>query len=180
MAGILFALLFSWNLLSAPRTGCEGKIIPRFEDYASADTFEGKAHPPVLATPLDRKYKTRIRDAAADGPSFSGYFAIASWGCGTECLQFVIVDLKSGTVYDPPFLGVGFHYRLGDLDTTPGWQCYIEYLTYRRDSRLLVVEGCLIRGKQQCGRTSLVMEGGKLRQVSFDPDRLQDGTVAPF
>jgi hypothetical protein len=180
MAGILFVLLLSWNLLSAPRTGCEGKKIPRFEDYPSVDTFEGKAHPPVLATPLDHNYKTRIRDTAAEGADFSGHFAIASWGCGTGCLEFVIVDLKSGTVYDPPFLGVGFHYARGDFDATPGWQCSTDSLTYRRDSKLLVVEGCLIAGKQQCGRTSLVMEGGKLRQVSFDPDRLQDGTVAPF
>src|SRR6266849_3901739 len=144
MAGILFALLFSWNLLSAPPTGCERKKIPRFEDYASADTFEGKPHPPVFATPLDRNYKTRIRNAAAAGANFSGHFAIASWGCGTGCLEFVIVDLKSGTVYDPSFLGVGFHYRPGDFDPTPGWQCYTGFLTYRRDSRLLVVEGCLL------------------------------------
>jgi hypothetical protein len=177
MAGILFALLLSWNLLSAPRTGCEGKKIPKFEDYPSVDTFEGKAHPPVLATALDRNYKTRIRDTAAEGADFSGHFAIASWGCGTGCLQFVIVDLKSGKVYDPPFLGVGFHYRPGDYDPTPGWQCYTEYLMYRRNSKLLIVEGCLIRGKQQCGRTSLVMEGGQLKQVSFDQTGLKTGQL---
>jgi hypothetical protein len=32
MSGILFALLFSWNLLAATPAGCEGKKLPRFED----------------------------------------------------------------------------------------------------------------------------------------------------
>jgi hypothetical protein len=111
MVGILFTLFFSWNLLGAPTTGCEGKKILRFEAYASADTFVGQTHPPVLATPLDRKYKTMIRSTAADGPDFAGHFAIASWGCGTGCLEFVIIDLKTGRVYDPPFWRFGFHYN---------------------------------------------------------------------
>jgi hypothetical protein len=179
MVGILFALLFSWNLLGAAQAGCEGKKMPRFEDYPSAATYDGKAHPPVLATRLDRKYQTTIRNAAAGGANFSGHFAIASWGCGTGCQEFVIVDLKTGAVYDPSFVGVGSHYGPECCDPTPGWQCYSHMLTYRRDSRLLVVEGCLLRGKQ-CGRTYFVMEGGQLKQVAYDPDRLQDGTVAPF
>jgi hypothetical protein len=179
MAGVLFVLLVSWNLLGVPPTGCEGKNLPRLEDYAWAESLAGKAHSPILATPLDRKYKTMIRDAAAAGANFAGHFAIASWGCGTGCLEFVIADLKTGTVYDPPFLGVGFHYRRADFGPTPGWQCYADYLTYRLDSRLLVVEGCLIRG-ERCGRIAFVMEGGGLRQVSSDPDRLQDGSIAPF
>ena len=120
-----------------------------------------------------------IRDAAAGGANFSGHFTIASWGCGTGCLEFVIIDLRTGMVYDPSFLGVGFHYQSADFGPTPGWQCHTDSLTYRLDSRLLVVEGCILRGKQ-CGRTSLIMEGGGQRQISFHPDRLQDGTVAPF
>ena len=54
-----------------------------------------------------------------------------------------------------------------------------DLVTYRVDSRLLIVEGCLLQGKQ-CGRTYFAEEGGRLRQVAFDPDLLADGKIAPF
>jgi hypothetical protein len=178
MTGILFALLFSWNLLNAPATGCEDKKLPRFEDYASAESFGGKTHLPVLATPLDRKYKTTIREAAAAGADFAGHFAIASWGCGTGCLEFVIVDLKTGTVYDPSFSGVGFHYQSADFGPTPEWQCYADFLTYRRNSRLLIVEGCFLRGSR-CGRTFFVMEGGGLHKFPLIQTGFRTGVSLP-
>ena len=40
MSGILFALLFSWNLLAATPAGCGGKKLPRFEDYPAAAAHE--------------------------------------------------------------------------------------------------------------------------------------------
>ncbi len=178
MAVIPFVLFsFSLGVLGRPAPNtCDGKKLPRFEEYPAATTYEGRAHVPILATRLDRKHRTAIRNAAAKGVNFSGHFGIAMWGCGTGCEEFVIVDLKTGTVYDPPFDEIDYHY--GPKDYHPGWQCYSDMLTYRRDSSLLIVEGCL-RGKQ-CGRTYLVMEDGRLRQVAYDPDRLPDGTVAPF
>ena len=161
MAVVLFVLLsFSLGVLGrAAPNACDGKKLPRFEEYPAATTYKGRAHLPILATPLDHKYRTTIRIAAAKGVNFSGHFAIVTWGCGTGCKGFVIVDLKTGTVYDPPFDEIGFHY--GPREYDPGWQCYSDLLTYRRDS-------------------SLLMEHGRLRQVAFDPDRLRDGTVAPF
>ena len=44
MSGILFALLFSWNLLAATPAGCEGKKLSRFEDYPAAAAHERHAH----------------------------------------------------------------------------------------------------------------------------------------
>jgi len=174
MVAILFALFFSWNSFGVPQAAdCGAKKLPRFEEHETADIYNGRAHPPVLATALDRKYKTTIRNAATVGTNFSGHFAIASWGCGTGCQEFVIVDLKTGTVYDPSFVGVVFHYGPKSFNPTPGWQCYPDLLMFRRDSSLLVVEGCLLRG-EQCGRTYLLMEPGRLRQVAYDPDQIQD------
>ena len=175
-AAILLVLLSaSLGLLGQTPDACEDRKFPKFEDYA-ASAYNGKPHLSILATPLDHKYRTTIRDAAAKGVNFAGHYAVARWGCGTGCHEFVIVDLKTGVVYDPSFDEVDFHY--GATDGSPRWQCYSDLITYRPDSSLLVVEGCL-HGKQ-CGRTYLVMESGRLKQVAYDPDRLRDGKVAPF
>jgi len=135
-------------------------------------------HAPILATALDRKYRTVIREAAAVGANFSGHFAIATWGCGTGCEDFVMIDVKTGAIFDPKAYEVGSHYPQ-QQDYEPGWVCHSNLINYRRDSRLLVVEGCILEGKQ-CGRTYFAEENGQLRQVAFDPDLLRDGTVAPF
>jgi hypothetical protein len=173
---VLFCFL---NPQSATRSApCDSKKLPTFEDYPTSAVYEGKAHSPVLATPLDRKYRTTITEAIAAGANFAGHFAIAAWGCGMGCKEFVVVDVKTGIVHDPRFDEIGYHYP-STPDYDPGWQCYSDLLTYRRDSRLLVVEGCLLRGKQ-CGRTYLLEDSGKLRQVALDPDLLQNGKIAPY
>jgi hypothetical protein len=154
---------------------CTQKKLLEFKNYP-ATAYNRKSHVPVLVTPFDHKYRTIIRDSIKSGANFAGHYALARWGCGMGCLQFVIVDLKTGIVFDPPFDEVDFHY--GPKDYDPGWWCYSDLITYQQDSRLLVVEGCL-HGKQ-CGRTYFVMESGQLRQVAYDPDRLPNGKVAPF
>lgn len=170
MAAIVLALVFTLNLLAqAVPNACDGKKLPRFEQYPAAP-YDGKPHFPVLATPLDRKYRTTIRKAAAAGANFAGHFAIAHWGCGTGCQEFVIIDLESGAVHHPPFIGVGLDLAPNDFQPPSAWQCYSGLTTYRRDSRLLVVEGCLIPS-MQCGRTYFTMEAGRLKQVAFDPDQ---------
>lgn len=70
------------------------------------------------------------------------------------------------------------HYSLG-LGYEPSWWCHSDLITFRPDSRLLIIEGCLLGGKQ-CGRTYFVEESGRLRLVAFDPDLLRNGKVAPF
>ena len=175
--GILF-LLFSSSLVLLGQVApndCAQKKLLGFKDYP-VTAYHGKPHTPILATPLDRKYETAIRDATKSGVNFAGHYTLARWGCGTGCHEFVIADLITGVVYDPSFDEVDFHN--GPMDYDPGWQCYSDVITYQRDSSLLVVEGCL-RGKQ-CGRTYFVMEFGHLRQVAYNPDRLRNGKIAPF
>jgi hypothetical protein len=172
---LLTLLSASLGLLGQTPDACEGKKLPEFKDYA-ASVYYGKAHAPILVTSLDRSYRTRIRAAAAKGPNFAGHYALARWGCGSGCHEFVIIDLKTGAVYDLSFDRVEFHY--GSTDDNPGWQCFSDLVMHRPDSSLLVVEGCL--WAKQCGRTYFVMESGRLRQVAYDPDRLRDSAVAPF
>ena len=89
-----------------------------------------------------------------------------------------MIDVKTGAIFDPKAYEVGSHYPQ-QHDYDPGWQCYSDLISYRRDSKLLIVEGCLLEGKQ-CGRTYFAEESGRSRQVAFDPDLLRDGKIAPF
>jgi hypothetical protein len=160
MAAILLTLVFVFNLFSqAVPNACSGKHLPTFDQYRVAATYNGKPRAPILATALDRKYRTVIREAADAGTNFSGHFAIATWGCGTGCQDFVMIDLKTGAIFDPKAYEVWSHYPQ-QQDYDPGWQCYSDLINYRRDSKLLIVEGCLLEGKQ-CGRTYFVEESGR-------------------
>lgn len=110
--------------------------IPSFAQFP-ADPFTGKPVPAVLATPGQRQFRTRIRERAAQGPNFAGHFTIADWGCGTSCKSGVLVDARTGKVYDVPFgiLGYGQALKYADGSETGG-------LDYRLDSRLLIARGC--------------------------------------
>src|SRR5438067_887624 len=75
-----------------------------FSDYPIARTFRGKAsHINFRSCSVARMYRTKLNDAVSLGPNFAGHYGINSWGCGTECIQIRIVDLKNGDVYMPGF-----------------------------------------------------------------------------
>jgi hypothetical protein len=167
------ALLFTLSPLSLEP--CNEKRQPKFENYSTTERFQGKVHPAILATPLDRKFRTVIREGVAEGVNFAGHYILVDWGCGTGCNQFVIVNAKTGTVYDPPFHWVDFHTPPKESDVN--WWCYPQRMNYHKESRLLVIEGCL--AGEQCGRTYFVIEN-RLKQLHYDPDLLSNGSIAPY
>ena len=106
---------------------------PRFEDYPAA-RFTGRPAPAAISGRRARRYRTMIRTQAAEGPNFAGRYTVATWGCGTGCLQFAVVDARTGRVY--------FHPQA----ETVGAVSYQdeERLQFRPDSRLFVVSGQLL------------------------------------
>jgi len=44
-----------------------------------------------------------LRDTARRGVKFAGHYALSYWGCGSECAQIGIVDLRTGRSYVSPF-----------------------------------------------------------------------------
>jgi hypothetical protein len=107
---------------------------PRFEDYPAAARFTGRPAPAVVSSGRARLYRTTIREQAREGPNFAGHYTVATWGCGTGCLQFAVVDARTGSVY--------FHPR---AETVAGVSYQDEErLQFRPDSRLFVVSGQLL------------------------------------
>jgi hypothetical protein len=115
---------------------------PTFADLPAPQTFSGKAAPPQVTEGKAHTYRTRLREGAANGPNFADHYTVVIWGCGTDCVEFAIIDAKSGAVFFPAFLPVESVFERdaeGKTTITP------RKVEFRRDSRLLVVTGT-IRG----------------------------------
>ena len=114
----------------------------RFEDFPAL-TGPPVRNAPLILTPRDRQYQTRLRAAAADRPNFAGHYVLTTWGCGTECLYGAAVNLRTGRVTFLPFATCCFSEA---PDGNKGM------VAFRRDSALLVLLG--MRGERGDGMGS--------------------------
>ena len=103
------ALLFVLSISSRAQS-------PKFADYPVDQVFSGTPAAPKLITPLERRYRSRIRygvkkgwgvfrdgkESDQPGPNFAGDFIVIQWGCGAPCLMMAMVDARSGEVFYPP------------------------------------------------------------------------------
>src|SRR5262249_53275288 len=81
--------------------------------YPAAAPFKGKPAPVNLASHKDaRTFRTRLREAAAEGPNFAGHMIVATWGCGTSCQTVALIDARNGRVYFGPTAAAGVKHRL--------------------------------------------------------------------
>ena len=84
----------------------------------------------------EASFNHRIRRAARGGANFAGRYAIVGWSCGFICVSLAVVDVRTGSIYDLPFSGVG--------DGPCPDRFYGDerkLVEFRRDSRLLIVRG---------------------------------------
>ncbi len=95
--------------------------LPRFAEYPVSERFtSAPVMPDFSIAPAAKKFMGQIRSGSRNGPNFAGRYTIVDWGCGSECQSFVIVDAKTGAIFQP--------------DVTAAWG-----LLYKRDSNLLIV-----------------------------------------
>ena len=130
-----------------PEEVSSGKVAPTFKDFPISEKFEGAPAPVNFSSnPKAAEFKTALTLGAKGGPNFAGYFTVVSWGCGTECQIFAIVDAKTGNVYFPDFgseLGQEFHIDSNLLVVNPpsviqgtykgaypGWETYSAYYVW--------------------------------------------------
>jgi hypothetical protein len=128
---------------------------PEFAQYPAhmAPATTGLAKALHFSTDQGRRYRTAIRQAAQQGPNFAGHHRLATWGCGTDCRGFAIVNLKTGQVYTHPHIqlvaGV-----MGNGD---------ERLAFRADSRLLVISGALDDDPARTAQFFYLWQGRRLQ-----------------
>ena len=56
--------------------------------------------------------RTRLLAHNHQSPTFAGYYCFVSWGCGTECQQTALIDVRDGKVYFGPVTSLGSRYQL--------------------------------------------------------------------
>jgi hypothetical protein len=158
----LVLMALAATLAVAQQSG--GDQTPSFSAFKVPE-YKKKPAPAKILTRFDRQFRAAIREGARKGPNFAGHFTIVSWGCGTGCNSFVIVDAASGQIYwTAPFSTIGMPYE--------GAKSGREYggLDYKADSRLLVADGCPEDDNDKCGTHYYEWRNGSFRSIQFKPD----------
>lgn len=98
-----------------------------FEDYP-ADFYSGElAYPDFSTNPEAKRFITRIKNECANGINFAGHYTLVTWGCGSPCQSGVIVDRKTGKIYNGFSTSLGSEFKkdskmiirnVGAIDTT--------------------------------------------------------------
>lgn len=135
------------------------KSAPRFETYA-AEAWHGRIATPVITGKSAKLFRTQLRDQAKFGPDFAGHYKIAQWGCGAGCVDWAVIDSRTGKV-----------------TFTKTWEAYDrtqslgEVLVYHRDSRLLIIEGGPAENPndRNTGLTYLLWNGKAFKKLAFYP-----------
>ncbi|MCH5598634.1 hypothetical protein [Niabella ginsengisoli] len=92
----------------------------KFEPYIGFDDFEINAIDHKKYADLDLKsnkgasnFRTRLREGfSADTANFAGHYSFVYWGCGSPCQSSLLIDRKTGKVYDSPSASVGYDFRV--------------------------------------------------------------------
>jgi len=111
---------------------------PKFSfDGFKVNVYTGKLSNPDFSTnPGAKRFITRIKSACEKGVNFAGHYTLAIWGCGSGCQSGVVVDRKTGEIYDGYGTSWGSKFKIdsqlivrniGALDTATN---LIEYCAY--------------------------------------------------
>ena len=61
--------------------------------------FEGNPkNPDFTYEPEAEMFRTAINKAVSAGANYAGHYTIATWGCGTDCFGYAVVDLITGEI----------------------------------------------------------------------------------
>lgn len=50
--------------------------------------------------PEAKLFRTTIINQVSEGANFAGHYTVATWGCGTSCTGYAIVDVMTGNIVD--------------------------------------------------------------------------------
>lgn len=92
-------------------------VLVKFEPYITFDDFKVsienvKAKLDLTSHELGRQFRTAIRESYNDSENlFAGHYTFATWGCGVPCQINVIIDRRTGKIYDAPSSSVGSEFK---------------------------------------------------------------------
>lgn len=141
---------------------------PKFTDYPAVVKKISKPAKVKLDSPAARMWRTMIREGAKNGPRFAGHYAIAEWGCGSDCTEFVLIDLVTGKVIYPEGIDpITYNTPLIDADDYETENMHSVFRV-RNDSRLLIVVAAIddeFANRDRIGAFYYVLENNKLKKI---------------
>lgn len=132
-SNVLRCLFVALCFYSAGAANAEGK--PKapldFDSYTVDAVNDLPVKKIVLSTRQAKTFKTAIETDGTKEANFAGYSRIVTWGCGTDCRGFAIVNKKTGVAYTAPNITSVVGIMNNDDDR----------LSFKLNSRLLVLTG---------------------------------------
>jgi hypothetical protein len=166
---LIFIIFSSMSLTSNFVLAGEGDTLPvnvnqviEFEQYPVEIISAPANKKPILTTKLAKQYKTVITNAMQEPVNFAGHYRVVTWGCGTDCRGFAIVDKVSGVTYTLP--GVEFVAGLmGNAEAR---------IQFKTDSRLFIITGS--KNDENEGKFYYLWSGKELKLLATFPMKKQD------
>jgi len=145
------------------------KDAPQFREFP-ARRYLGKNASLHLGNDSEaRLYRTRVFAWSKEKPNFAGHYVLATWGCGTECTQLTIIDVKSGKVYQPEGLSTISANKV-DGELTGGNWFASGVVRFVSDSRMLILLGTPEERNEDRGVSYYVWgENHRLKRIRFVP-----------
>jgi hypothetical protein len=144
----------------------EGRLsagILDYADYPVLSVFHGLPAKPKfkLGThtwpDADPRFRDVVRFDVAKGANFAGTYTIVETSCGTGCTYIVVVDVRSGDIFE----------HLAFRMVVVGRPDEYSGLSFRLDSRLLMVEG-FVDGSHKPTRSYYEWVGTGFRSIRKD------------
>jgi hypothetical protein len=134
-----FLLSVSFALAACALRGQSPRLALSFASYPVHSVFEGHAAKPKFRPGADAwpdangRFRDTVQFYLDRGPNFAGHYAIVETTCGTGCGYVVVVDVRTGQIFENlPFR---------QIDITDFFTHDYRGLIFRLRSKLLIVEG---------------------------------------
>lgn len=103
---VFFILTYSNNSLVADEdstshneaiTVCD--LVVKDQQKTDIEAYTGEPAPVNFESNPDAKlFRTTITNQVEEGVNFAGHYTVATWGCGTSCRGYAIVDVITGNI----------------------------------------------------------------------------------
>jgi hypothetical protein len=139
-----------------------------FTKYPAEAPLHGPPAKPQMVLPKARQFRTALRKSAAEGPNFNGHYRVATWGCGTTCMNWAVIDLIDGKIW---------------FAQTAAYPCvpddYEWGLLFEITSRLFYLDQCVegVNGRPFNGRHVYEWLDGRPQLLRIEPPAAQGTAI---
>ncbi len=143
---------------------------PLFEDHFREMHVGDNAPLKFGADPMALLFKTRLRQWNRGKVNFAGHYILASWGCGAECVQFMVIDVETGITYHQENLSYIAGYNIDpDFDHEEASMGGHGSLHFRPNSGMLMVVGAPNEDESRRGISYYLWRAKTFQLMRFIP-----------